>query len=87
LFRKTKINHTKLHKFGYILIKRVMKICENCGINHEGNYGSGRFCNDKCAKSFSTKQKRKEINEKVSNTLLIKNTKDVRFCEFCGDEK
>ena len=39
-----------------------MKICENCGVNHEGNYGSGRFCNDKCAKSFSTKQKRKEIN-------------------------
>jgi hypothetical protein len=63
-----------------------MNICENCGVNHEGNYGSGRFCNDKCAKSFSTKQKRKEINEKVSNTLLIKNTKDVRVCEFCGNE-
>ena len=32
-----------------------MKICENCGKEHNGNYGSGRFCCNKCAKSYSTK--------------------------------
>jgi len=43
--------------------------CENCNNIHDGNYGSGRFCNAKCARGFSTKQKRKEINEKVSKSL------------------
>ena len=43
--------------------------CENCNRIHEGIYGSGRFCTNKCARSFSTKNKRKEINEKVSNKL------------------
>ena len=43
--------------------------CENCGIEHEGAYASGRFCSKKCSKSFSTKAKRKEINEKVSIKL------------------
>ena len=30
-------------------------ICENCGKEHDGAYGSGRFCCSKCARSFSTK--------------------------------
>jgi 5-methylcytosine-specific restriction endonuclease McrA len=47
-----------------------MNICENCNIEHNGEYGSGRFCSVKCARGFSTKEKRKEINEKVSDTLI-----------------
>ncbi len=43
--------------------------CENCNISHNGEYGSGRFCSKKCSKSFSTKNKRSEINEKVSKKL------------------
>lgn len=43
--------------------------CENCEIDHDGSYASGRFCTSKCAKSFSSKIKRKEINQKVSATL------------------
>lgn len=43
--------------------------CENCEQEHDGKYGSGRFCNGKCARGFSTKAKRKEINEKVSKSL------------------
>lgn len=43
--------------------------CENCNKEHIGNYGSGRFCCSKCARSFSTKNKRTEINKKVSKTL------------------
>lgn len=30
-------------------------ICENCGKEHDGSYGSGRFCSKKCARSYSTK--------------------------------
>lgn len=44
--------------------------CENCNQQHDGTYGSGRFCNELCARSFSSKAKRKEINEKVSKVLL-----------------
>lgn len=44
-------------------------LCENCNKEHNGSYGSGRFCSKECAKSFSTKNKRKLINEKVSNSL------------------
>ena len=44
-------------------------VCENCKKEHDGTYGSGRFCNEKCAKSFSSREKRLEINQKVSITL------------------
>lgn len=44
-------------------------ICENCQSTHDGIYGSGRFCSVVCARGYSTKQKRKEINWKVSQKL------------------
>jgi hypothetical protein len=46
-----------------------MKKCEYCEKEHNGEYGSGRFCDYVCARGFSTKDKRSEINEKVSRTL------------------
>lgn len=62
-----------------------MYICENCKHKHDGKYGSGRFCSKKCARGFSTKAKRKEINELVRKKL----TKDKIFiehhCEMCGN--
>lgn len=53
--------------------------CENCKSDHDGSYGSGRFCSKKCARGFSTKSKRKEINEMVSLKL-----KKTHLCEVCG---
>lgn len=44
-------------------------ICERCRIEHDGTYGSGRFCSKKCARGFATSKRRKEINAKVSKTL------------------
>ena len=46
-------------------------ICENCGKEHDGSYGSGRFCCKECAKSFSTKK---------DNSSLLKEAK----CISCG---
>jgi len=43
--------------------------CENCFIEHEGSYGSGRFCSSVCSRSFSTKAKREQINLKVKEKL------------------
>lgn len=66
-------------------------ICENCGKEHDGSYGSGRFCSCKCARSFSTKLNRKEINERVSHSLLkrrelyiTKTDFSIRYCKDCG---
>lgn len=57
--------------------------CENCGNEHNGFYGSGRFCSSKCARGFSTKEKRSLINEKIKNTL----TKDPfeKICPECKE--
>lgn len=64
-----------------------MNTCENCGIEHNGTYGSGRFCSSKCARGFSTKAKRKEINEKVSNTLTGSGHENVKLtCAICKSE-
>lgn len=49
-----------------------MKNCENCGTEHDGSFGTGRFCSKFCSRSFSTKNKRKRINEQVSKALIGK---------------
>jgi hypothetical protein len=71
--------------------------CENCNKDHNGDYGSGRFCSQKCARSYSTKNNRKEISKKVSKTLTLKNKKHdevhieknkivkIKKCPNCGN--
>lgn len=54
--------------------------CELCGADHPGTYGSGRFCATKCARAFSTKIKRSEINTIVSQKLK----RPAAICEKCG---
>jgi hypothetical protein len=44
-------------------------ICEKCNKKHNGNYGSGRFCSQSCARSFSSFDKREDINKKISISL------------------
>lgn len=61
-----------------------MRICENCGAEHDGSYGSGRFCSTKCARGFSTKAKRKEISERVSKTL--KYPPVIKKCSYCEQD-
>ena len=60
-----------------------MKVCENCEAEHDGSYGSGRFCSTKCARGFSTKAKRKEINEKVSKKLKKELKTYEKECKVC----
>ena len=61
-----------------------MTICENCNKEHNGTYGSGRFCSSKCARSFATKHNREEINKKTSEKLKQNFTKIYYYtCKFC----
>jgi len=46
--------------------------CKNCEINEAvkySKYSNGEFCSKKCARAYSTKDKRKNINKKVSINL------------------
>lgn len=47
-------------------------ICENCTREHDGSYGSGRFCEQRCARGFVTRAKREEISKKISETMRLK---------------
>ena len=65
--------------------------CENCNKKHDGSYGSGRFCSKHCSHSFCTKNKRKEINKKVSSTMTGRKMYDhpekvILTCEYCSKE-
>lgn len=62
----------------------MKKYCELCGKEHDGSYGSGRFCSRTCARSFSTFKNRSEINKKVSDTFKSKNEHKQRYCKLCG---
>lgn len=46
-------------------------LCEKCHIEHDGKYGSGRFCDAKCARSFSTSRDRENITKKMRQTLVV----------------
>lgn len=67
-------------------------ICENCGLEHNGNYGSGRFCSEKCAKSYSTKNESKELKEakciKCGKKIYIDKRASIKTCkcESCKKE-
>jgi hypothetical protein len=66
--------------------------CENCGNLIILKYGSGRFCSKKCARGFSTKTTRKEINLKVSKSLTGRdgvkdpNKRKEFICPTCGNK-
>lgn len=66
-------------------------ICEKCGKEHDGTYGSGRFCCKECARSFSTINTRfrtKEILCSRCSKKIIVNIRynNVGLCQLCKSE-
>ena len=65
-----------------------MKNCEKCLKEHEGSYGSGRFCNSHCARSFATTGKRNLINASISAKLIGRpNPNKGRRTRYSNPEK
>lgn len=58
-------------------------LCENCNNQHNEIFGSGRFCDIKCARAFSTKNNRKETALKISKALRIFHP-ETKPCPVCG---
>jgi hypothetical protein len=63
-------------------------LCKNCNIiesSKYSKYSNGEFCSRKCARSFSSKEKRVEINKKVSESLTGRGNGDVKIvCKNCS---
>jgi very-short-patch-repair endonuclease len=55
--------------------------CERCGNEHDGSYGSGKYCSVKCARSRGPRTK--EFKEKVSKKLT-KHVIEERVCPICS---
>ena len=49
--------------------------CENCGSEHDGSYGSGRFCCAQCARSFSSKHVTADGRKKQIEALTCLDTR------------
>ena len=70
-------------------------ICEYCGKEHDGSFGSGRFCCKSCSISYVNKHRildREKINKKISEGLKKynkENPKEIIYydyiCEKCGE--
>lgn len=69
-----------------------MFICKRCGKEHDGTFGSGKFCSRSCA---NTKIHSKETKEKISRSVKIYQqniiadkiaqlVRDHGFCIVCG---
>ena len=54
----------------YIIFYNML-ICEYCGKEHNGEYGSGRFCCKSCAAKFS-----RMFNKDITNNIYK--------CKYCG---
>lgn len=54
-------------------------ICEKCGKEHDGEYGSGRFCSAKCARAFASKHVTDEGRKKQKEILTDKKNLEKSF--------
>jgi hypothetical protein len=58
--------------------------CENCHKEHDGSYGSGRFCSDHCRRAYSGK--RVNVNGKHKCNFKRKSLPYGTWkCKFCCD--
>lgn len=77
-------------------------ICEQCHHEHDGSYGSGRFCSKECARGFSSSNRSLESRQKTGRSVSKlhlhicpkcksefwnKGTSRNTWCQKCRDEK
>ena len=68
-------------------------VCEYCGKDHDGSYGSSRFCSKECARSYSTKNSQGQLKEakcidcgKIIYVGKRTNIKKCR-CKYCREKQ
>lgn len=63
-----------------------IKICEFCGKENDGSYGSGRFCCQRCSVSYSSSINKDRKNKKISLSLRKFNKDKSRSISNLGIE-
>lgn len=59
--------------------------CENCGKEHDGSYGSGRFCSDHCRRVYSGKRVNVNGKQKCNfNATKHRAPYGTWKCKFCN---
>lgn len=58
-------------------------ICEKCGKEHDGSYGSGRFCSEHCRRVWSGKHAAHNGNHKCNFPKKKKSKFGTWYCKFC----
>lgn len=71
---RTKCLHDELPLEQYNKVEKTCKLCGKSYYNAWTKSGYSDFCSSTCSRAFSTKEKRKQINEKVSKALEGRNT-------------
>lgn len=67
--------------FNVYIILIVMNICEVCGKQHDGSYGTGRFCSNHCRHVHIGRQKKRHVN----NLIGVNSPKEGGWkCTRCG---
>lgn len=65
-------------------------ICEYCPSEHDGSFGSGRFCSRPCSRGFSTRAKRRDINLRVGlkqiGKVVSDETREKLRASWCDPE-
>lgn len=59
-------------------------ICENCGNEHNGSYGSGRFCSAHCRRVWSGKHSAQGGNHKCNLPKKQRSPYGTWKCKYCG---
>lgn len=61
-------------------------ICEKCGKEHDGSFGSGRFCCRSCANSKThSEETKKKIQKALKGRILNPSiNRTTRYCVECG---
>ncbi len=58
--------------------------CENCGKEHNGSYGSGRFCSKSCKQSYIAKQVKHRVCEFTKNSSKYRAPYGTWICSKCN---
>jgi hypothetical protein len=59
--------------------------CEKCGREHDGSFGSGRFCCRSCANSrIHSEKTKKKISDSLYKTFDVKHYRENIKCKQCG---
>lgn len=62
----------------------AIKYCERCGKEHDGSYGSGRFCSQSCANTRYVSDAQKKKTRLTVKAAFEKHFQDGCKCEKCG---